>query len=240
MVPLHQTSHLYGTLHWEVKPKAWFILKAKAFCNLPSFMHLTKAKQDLTPRSSAFQPFWADWQPPFPLHLSPGFPAFITTNAVRCVTTSNTRQATLEATSFSCGKQIPTNALQPSGNQSITIRNHSRQNPPSALRLHPKPPLHVVHGTAPAAGPSVLRDHSPTPPLTAPAMGALAHPSWPRGFSFAGSQPELGTLLRGLCDVCSRSPWVEVSGPPEQLHHPKLSGSNLWVLTSSFPTHHFQ
>lgn len=70
-----------------------------------------------------------------------------------------------------------------------------------------------------------------------PTQRTLAHLSWPRGFSFAGSQPELGTLLRGLCDVCSRALWVEVSGPPGQLHHPKLCGSNPQVLLTAALLH---
>lgn len=114
IVPLHRTSPLYSTLHSGVKPKACFILKARAFSNLPSFMHLTKAKQGLTPRSSAFQPFWADWQPPLPLHFSPGFSAFITTNAViRAPQVAQGRQSWKQLP-FHVGNKPPANALQPS------------------------------------------------------------------------------------------------------------------------------
>lgn len=97
---------LYGALHSEVKPKACFILKARAFCNLPSFMQPHQGQARLNTKIICLPALLGWLTATFPFAFSPGFFAFITTNAAICATTSSTRQAKLEATSFSCGKQI--------------------------------------------------------------------------------------------------------------------------------------
>ena len=111
--------------------------------------------------------------------------------------------------------QSPNHSFRGAEPFSLTLK---RQASPCKASFHFS---HPVHDTAPTAGPSVSRD-SPTaqrgprypqpriatacpssegPQLTSPASEAAQIRGSP-----SSSQPELGALLRGLCDVCSSPP----------------------------------